>query len=192
MSLEIELKFLNADHAALRRRLAELGAEAHGSHFEANTVFDDAEGSLKARGLLLRLRQAAGRFLLTAKTPLHAPGIAKTYAEDETEVADGQAMADILAALGYRPSLRYEKVRETWTCMGCEVCLDTLPFGCFAEIEGDEKGILACATALGLSLDDSSRDTYHELNRRWREANGLQPDASFVFDVAVRPALDRG
>ena len=36
----------------------------------------------------------------------------------------------------------YEKIREKWLLYGCELCLDTLPFGSYLEIEGDEAGIL--------------------------------------------------
>lgn len=192
MALETELKFMDADHAALRARLAALGATPHGAGFESNVVYDDPEGGLRARGMLLRLRQFRGRHILTAKSPVSATGLAKVCREDETEVADGRAAADILAALGLCPALRYEKLRETWSLMGCEVCLDTLPFGSFAEIEGPEQDILACAAALGLDMGGATRETYHELNRCWRQRMGLAPDPSFVFGETARRALGQG
>lgn len=189
MAIETELKFTDADHAALRARLAELHATPHGEGFESNVVFDSPNGGLKAQGMLLRLREFRGRHILTAKPPTEAPGPAKTCREDETDVADAEATSAILAALGFAPALRYEKFREMWSFMGCEVCLDTLPFGRFVEIEGEERDILACAAALGLDMVKASRKTYHELNRQWRLRNGLGPDPSFVFDEAARKAL---
>lgn len=48
MSLEIEVKYLDVDHAALRERLETLQAQFIGRWFESNIVFDDAAGSLKA------------------------------------------------------------------------------------------------------------------------------------------------
>lgn len=113
----------------------------------------------------------------------------KVCEETETDIADTKAMLAILAGLGYLPALRYEKIREKWSLSGCDVCLDTLPFGSFLEIEGGEADIKACAGKLNLSRDTSSTATYHDLNRLSREAKGLPPDDSFVFDPALKARL---
>lgn len=192
MSLEIEIKHLDVDHDALRLRLATLGAEPLGRWFESNEVFDDPERSLKAKGTLLRLRGKQGRFVLTLKRASKtASTMAKVYEESETEVADPAPLREILVGLGYAPVLRYEKVREKWRLHGCEVCLDLLPFGSFAEIEGDEAGIQACAQALALPPQTASTATYHDLNRAWRAAQSLPPDESFCFDAASKAKLGR-
>ncbi len=191
MALEIEVKYLDVDHAALRERLTSLGAAYVGRWFESNTVFDDARRNLKASGTLLRLREKAGRFILALKHAASeaASASVKVSEESQTDVADPRPMHEILAGLGYAPVLRYEKVREKWAYSGCEVCLDILPFGTFVEIEGSEQDIAACATALGLSRDKASTTTYHELNRLDREAKGACLDESFVFDPAVKAHL---
>lgn len=190
MALEIEIKYLDADHEALRSRLTALGAKPLGRHFESNVVYDDAGRSLKVKGTLLRLREKNGRCILTLKTAAaESSALAKVYEESETEVLNAPAMREILAGLGYLPALRYEKMRETWLCLDCEVCLDTLPFGLYAEIEGTEADIAACALALGLPRGAASKATYHDLNRQHREKNGLPPDESFVFDEAAKSAL---
>ncbi|MDP2848029.1 MAG: class IV adenylate cyclase [Humidesulfovibrio sp.] len=183
MALETEIKFLNVDHDALRLRLVELGAQRLSYGFESNVVYDDAARTLKAQGTLLRLREKNSRFVLTLKTAsAQTSNLAKVYEESETEVLDAPAMREILAGLGYLPALCYEKVREEWSLLGCEVCLDTLPFGCFAEIEGDEADIQACAAALSLPQSAASKATYHDLNRQHRTAQGLSVDESFVFN----------
>ena len=190
MALEIEIKYLNVDHDALRRRLSELGGQPLGVGFESNVVYDDPARSLKASGTLLRLREMNSRYILTLKRAAKvAPSAAKVYEESETEVVNAPALREILAGLGYAPALRYEKVRETWSLFGCEVCLDTLPFGGFAEIEGPEADILACAKALGLPQANASKATYHDLNRLYREANALPADDSFVFDDAAKAKI---
>lgn len=191
MPLETEVKYLDADHGQLRRRLLEVGATRLGRWFEANTVYDDASRSLKQSGTLLRLRERTGRHVLTLK---RAAGAAasnrfKAYEESETDVADPGALHEILAGLGFAPALRYEKVREKWALLGCEVCLDTLPFGDFVEIEGGEQDIAACASALGLPGDKASTATYHELNRLARLAKGEPPEESFVFEAAAKARL---
>ena len=191
MPLEIEVKFLDADHADLRQRLARLGAQSVGRWFEANVVFDDATRSLKASGTLLRLRERSGRVVLTLKcaSAVQVSDTAKICDEHETDVADAASMRHILAGLGLNPALRYEKVREKWLVLGCEVCLDILPFGDFVEIEGSEEDIAACAKALELHSDQASTATYHDLNRQHRESCGLPPEESFVFDDAVKSRL---
>ncbi|HWR03335.1 MAG TPA: class IV adenylate cyclase [Humidesulfovibrio sp.] len=193
MALEIEIKFLDVDHTNLRTRLAALGAKPLGRHFESNVVYDDAGRSLKGNGTLLRLREKNGRSILTLKTAAAAgSALAKVYEESETEVLNAPATREILAGLGYLPALRYEKVRETWLCLDCEVCLDTLPFGSYVEIEGTEADIAACARALDLPHSAASKATYHDLNRLHREKNGLPADESFVFDEAAKASLLAG
>ncbi|MBU1230803.1 MAG: class IV adenylate cyclase [Proteobacteria bacterium] len=191
MPLEIEVKYLDADHAALRPRLAAQDATCLGRWFESNIVFDDARRSLKACGTLLRLREKRGLFVLTLKRT--APGAAepglKVYEESETEVSAPAALVEILAGLGLAPVLRYEKFREKWLLLDCAVCLDTLPFGDFVEIEGSRQGIGACALALGLPDAQASTATYHQLNREQLQAKGLAPDESFVFAEAAKAML---
>jgi len=195
MPLEIEIKYLDVDHEALRRRLRELGARFISRGFESNTVYDDPARGLKATGTLLRLRERNNRFVLTLKrASAQTSATAKIYEESETEVANATALREILTGLGYAPALRYEKMREKWELSGCEVCLDTLPFGNFAEIEGDEPGIAACALALDLPPEKASKATYHDLNRQHREAVGLPPDDTFIFadDDKARVLARRG
>lgn len=187
MPLEIEIKYLDVDLDALRERLRALGAQYCGRGFEANVVYDTEDRSLKATGTLLRLREQNNRFLLTLKRATGMPSAtAKIYEESETEIANALALREIFAGLGYRPALRYEKVREKWRLGGCEVCLDILPFGSFAEIEGEEAGIAACADALQLPQAKASTATYHDLNRQYREQQRLSFDESFVFDDEMK------
>jgi adenylate cyclase class 2 len=191
MALEIEIKYLDVDHDDLRRRLTDLNAYRVGRWFESNVVFDDAARSLKASGTLLRLRERTGRVVLTLKRASGetTSANAKIYEETETDVADATRMREILAGLGYIPALRYEKIREKWSHLDCEICLDTLPFGDFVEIEGSEQAIDACSEALGLERGKASTATYHELNRQARQARGEAPDESFVFDDALKARL---
>jgi adenylate cyclase, class 2 len=191
MALEIERKYLDADHEALRRRLADLDAVRIGAWFESNAVYDDASRTLKAQGTLLRHREKQGRHVLTLKrksdTVQHA-GV-KVYDEHETDVADGSALRAILTGLGYAPAFRYEKIREKWRLHDCDICLDTLPFGSYLEIEGSEADIEACAAALELLPQHASTATYHELNRQYRAQHGLGPEESFVFPEGKASAL---
>lgn len=193
MVLESELKFLDVDLEETSRRLAEAGGESLGRYFETNTVFDYPDRSLKKKGVLLRLRQRQGQAVLTVKRPPAqlAPTELKVFEEIETAVDDHDALRDALLAVGFSEAFGYEKVREKWRFMDCEVCLDRLPFGDFIEIEGDEIPVNRCADALGLDSFETTKQTYHGLNIEFRHAEGLPPDENFRFDQAEREALLR-
>lgn len=191
MALEKELKYRDADHEAVRANLQSEGARPVGRWFESNMVFDTPGRELKAVGKLLRLRLKGDRAVLTVKVP---PGEAesdavKVFEEHETPVGDFDAMRDCLEALGYRVAFAYEKVREKWLLGDCAICLDTLPFGFFVEVEGEEDQIVACAARLGLEVCKSCTLTYHALNLEMIAEKGLPEQESFVFDSKERARL---
>jgi adenylate cyclase class 2 len=191
MSVEAELKYLDVDHAALRARLSALGATCRGRYFEENLVFDDEGRSLRERGLLLRLRRTPGGAVLTVKAPCEDSSAVKLRREYETGIEDMRAMRLGLEALGYRAMFAYEKVREKWMLEGAKVCLDHLPFGDFVEIEGRAEFIPVLAERLELHDAVTTRDTYHALNRAWRERQGLDHEECFVFSGEERARLER-
>ncbi|TIH19871.1 CYTH domain-containing protein [Marinifilum sp. JC120] len=182
MALEIELKYLNADHDKARRIMEEQSAKFLTRHYERNIVLDDPGRTLYKRSALLRVRQAE-KVTMTVKRIPAGPvsGKAKVYIEHETEVSDFDETVAALQVLGYSPVFRYEKIREEWEFADCHICLDLLPFGPFIEIEGTEDEILACAEKLKLSTSDTCKKTYHELNRDYRKQSGFDIDENFVF-----------
>lgn len=199
MALEMEIKFPEADLAALRTALQALGATGGVPYLECNRVYDTPGRDLRAANTLLRLRTKTGPNLhaavLTVKRPPDVgamrdagaapiPADVKVWDEVQTGVADAEAMHQVLTSLGYGVAFGYDKVREVWSLDGVHVCLDTMPFGPVAELEGDREPILAVADRLGLDRARASTATYHDLNRQWRAANGLSPSEDFTFDAA--------
>lgn len=189
MATECELKYLNPDLDAVREALRRRGGEPRGMVFEENLVLDDAVRTLKKRGMLLRLRRTGAETLLTVKLPAARDAACKVCSEHETRLSDLNETLAAMEALGYAPVFIYEKLRETWRFMDCTVCLDQLPFGECVEIEGEEKALRACATALGLDGVVSSKETYHALNQAWRRARNLPEDENFVFVEPERSRL---
>ncbi|OEU69282.1 MAG: adenylate cyclase [Desulfovibrio sp. S3730MH75] len=182
MAFEIELKYLNADLDKLKMILESLGGKFLSRHYERNIVLDDPGRTLFKRSALLRVRQAGKTIMTVKRIPANpVPSKAKVYVEHETEVSDFDATVSALEVLGYKPVFKYEKFREEWNFENCTICLDQLPFGSFIEIEGAEKDIISCAIKLDLKDSDSSKKTYHELNRDYRVKAGLDPDENFVF-----------
>jgi adenylate cyclase class 2 len=166
MGVEIEKKYrlARAQHESLVRRLAESGAAHIREEFEENTLY--AGGQLDLSRQALRLRRVGGRAILTYKERFSSESSIKRHREDETIVENAQALADILDALGYKPTLVYEKRRATWALKGAEVVIDELPFGLFVEIEGEEDAITEAEQLLALAEADAEPATYPELARQ--------------------------
>lgn len=162
-SLEIEVKFIIADMDAIRAGILSLGAEPRGNGFETNIRFDDEAMHLTQGKKLLRLRQD-GRCRLTVKSPPEdADTEFKIFRELEVEVSDSQTMIAILEQLGFYPRQVYEKQRETYLFNHTELCLDTLPYGHFLEIEGRKDDIRQAAGAIGLNWEKRITANYLSL-----------------------------
>src|SRR5690242_2508846 len=124
MALEIEAKMRLDDPAVLETRLAAAGAQRGLLVLEENTFFDTPNRLLQTHDRGLRLRtetQVDGpyrRAVLTHKGP-RQPGAVKSRSETEVSVSDPAAAADLLAALGFRPTLTFQKYRQRWELDGC-------------------------------------------------------------------------
>lgn len=147
---EVELKLHTPDLGAVKRALEAAGATLRKPRvFERNLRYDSAEGSLRAAGIVLRLRQdEAVKFTYKADASMER-GIINRF-EAEVEVSDFETMDVILRRLGYVVALVYEKRRTTYALDGAEIALDELPYGNFTEIEGDAATIERLVEALGL------------------------------------------
>jgi adenylate cyclase, class 2 len=182
--LEIEVKFYISDFEPIRRRMQELGAASQGKWFETNLRFEDQNRSLLRKDSLLRLRQDS-RNRLTFKsvpggTTREDDNQFKMYQELEVEVSDFDVMSRILESLGYHAVQTYEKQRETFTYEGLEICVDTLPFGDFLEIEGDKEAIRSMALRLGLNWQQRILENYLGIFEYIRRNTGLEfRDATF-------------
>jgi predicted adenylyl cyclase CyaB len=167
---EIELKYRLEGpeaHDWLRARLAELGASRGPQVDEENVLYDDPAGSLRAGGAALRVRAIDGgpSARLTFKGPATIQDGVKSRREVELGVDDDGALRAILEALGYAPSVRYLKRRESWRLDGVDVALDKLVFGTFCELEGPEGRIRALADRLGLRAEQVEVRGYPQLQQ---------------------------
>ena len=156
MRTEIEAKIKVESLKPIDQRLAELGAEFQSELHQMDCYFNDADDKLTGFGSGLRLRKQCTadneKILLTYKGPKQNTKF-KTRTEIEVEVNDFDDMTGLLAALGYKKILEFEKQRRLWLLDGCEIALDMLPMlGAFIEIEGpDENAIENVLQKLKLS-----------------------------------------
>jgi adenylate cyclase class 2 len=172
--IETEKKFrlTKRQRDAVLRRLPEIGATLQGEEFEENTLYRG--GPLSIGSCILRLRRVGGRATLTFKTRIPSSTDIKHQREDETDIADAEAMEAILDALGFTPTLVYEKRRQTWVLGKTEIVVDVLPFGLFMEIEGRINSIKAVERKLGLKGLRAEHATYPQLTRKHgKNYNGL-------------------
>ena len=163
--IEVEKKFrlTNRQRAAVLKRLPKIGASLEGEEFEENTLYDGA--ALKDGTCVLRLRRVGRKATLTFKKRLSGSSDIKRQIEEETRVANPKAMAAILEALGFTPSLVYEKRRQTWRLGKAEIVIDSLPFGQFMEIEGSVNAIRMVERKLGERLR-AEHATYPQLAQK--------------------------
>lgn len=181
-SLESELKLQASapEHARLRARLRELGAEDEGAYDEHNLRF---EASPRRRAIRLRVLDGGPRAIITTKGPATFKGRIKTREETEVEVTDAHAAEDLILSLGYRLAFSYDKHRSTWRLGEVSVTLDVLDFGFFTELEGPPEVLEETARTLGLDPRQGLKVSYSAMARKLAQS----PDGPPAAAAARRP-----
>jgi len=151
LEIEVKLRIPSPEDLAPRLRAAGFGL-VHPEALEVSVLWDRA-GVLLAADSALRLRRYGDQATLTWKGPKVADPRLKIRPEQETAVADPEAMEAILRALAFAPVLAMEKRRAVWARGELEACLDRTPFGCFLELEGSREAIAAAMAELALGPD---------------------------------------
>jgi adenylate cyclase class 2 len=209
MAHETEIKLQVHDLKAFQQALKRLGAGlvsgGSGRVHEWNELFDTLRQELAKSGQLLRIRKEtpgdfiskrrghkAERVLLTFKRPVGAKPERvrsrprrerhKVREEIELQVADRNAMAEILEGLGLRGWFRYEKFRTTYRLPASQpwakrllIELDETPIGTFIELEGPPKAIDRAAKELGFDKRDYVVTNYLSLYQEECRRRGEKP-----------------
>lgn len=171
--LEVEVKFHIDQPDLVGQRLAKIGAIAQPKAFETNLRFEDHRHTLKANHKLLRLRQDKGCRLTYKSKPPKSDSQCKVYRELEVEIGDFDTMRAILHELGYHTAQIYEKWRQIFLWKDVEICLDTMPYGTFLEIEGPQESIKLAAGRLHLSWEKRILENYLAMFEALRIHNNL-------------------
>jgi adenylate cyclase, class 2 len=175
--LEIELKFFLSHLDRMRAQLAASGAVCiSGRTFEHNVRYETADDRLRRQRCLLRLRKDRQVTLTFKSPPPETDARFKIYRELEVRVDDFDTMDAILLALGFQRRQIYEKWRESWQLDGATLCLDTMPFGDFLEIEGSPEPIMDIVRELGLCWEKRILSSYLRLFAVLREQENLSFD----------------
>ncbi len=174
--LEIEVKFHLPQPEALARGITDLGATVHPRIFEVNLRFEDANHTLRADQKLLRLRQDDACRLTFKSRPKAMDTECKVYRELEVTVSDFDTMRGILDAMGFHVVQTYEKWRQKFEWKDVELCMDTMPYGHFLEIEGAEADIKGVAAHLGLPWEKRILSNYLAMFEMVRTRHNLPFD----------------
>jgi len=193
MPVETEIKFrldTLADVAGLTQRLKAAGFTLQTPRaFESNVLYDTPDRQMRARTEILRIRTYAGRWTVTHKRlPDSGPGedTHKHRVETETEVADGDAVAEIFLSLSLVPAFRYEKWRAEWTDGEGHCVVDETPIGNYAELEGSAEWIDRAAARLGIDPAQYITLSYGRLFELWRdEHHSTAQDLTFAAVITA-------
>lgn len=189
MAVETEIKFRIGDLDELTRRLDAAGFRVVTPRaFESNVLYDMPDRRMRARTEILRIRDYAGRCTVTHKRlPDGSAGEErhKHRVETETEIADGDAMAEIFLSLGLTAAFRYEKWRTEWSDGEGHCVVDETPIGNYAELEGTSAWIDGAAARLGVDHAQYITLSYGRLFDLWRQEH---PEAGehLTFDAVAR------
>lgn len=176
---EVKLRFPSASEA--REAVLALGASPlAGRRLQSDALLDTADGLLRGRGSLIRIRRDGEEGRLTFKGPVQ-PSSMKLREERETSVGDPDVLFRAFEELGLRVWFRYEKYREEFSLGEVVIAIDETPVGVYVEIEGSEAGIASAAAGLGRGPADYVLDSYRGLFLQYREALGLR-GSDMLFD----------
>lgn len=158
MQTEIEVKFLNINHDAMRKKLlAAGGACEQPMRLMRRTILDYPDLRLeKKEDGYLRIRDEGNRVTVTYKQFNAALDIDGAR-EIETTVGDYITTIELFKAIGLQVKSEQESKRETWRLGDCEVVLDEWPWlKPYMEIEGpSQQALQAAAQKLGLDWADA-------------------------------------
>ena len=175
MAIETEKKYRLDKPAmvAMADKLRELGAVFVTERFEQNFMYRN--GIPDETNAVLRIRKIGESTFLTYKERIRNESEFKTKIEHETLVSDAEEMEFIVAKLGYKLVVVYEKHRKTFHLGECEVVLDELPFGQYMEIEGEPDEILTVEKMLGAEAFQTESRGYSRLTAKFgKDEDGVK------------------
>jgi len=191
VAVETEIKFRVDDLKALAARLEQAGFHLDTPRtFESNVLYDTPDRKMRANTEILRIRSYGGKYTLTHKRlPDSGPGEDrhKHRIETETQVSDGNALAEVFQSLGLVPAFRYEKWRTEWSDGQGHCVMDETPIGNFAELEGEPEWIDRVAARLGVPHSEYMTLSYGRLFEQWKEEHH-SPAEHLTFDAITTAA----
>lgn len=171
---EVKIKIDNLD--AIKAKVIEMRAELFKKRALQVDYAYDNKGKLRKNGESLRIRDNS---ILTYKGPKQKGSKIRINEELEVMVDSGKYLEQILAKLGYFPTQRKEKYRESYIFHLTQICLDETPMGSFLEIEGSKEGVLDVAKRLGFTEKNFNNQSYGTLWEEYAKKHKIKGDMVF-------------
>jgi adenylate cyclase class 2 len=179
---EVEVKFRVSDREALHVALKERGIKLGEPIYQDDQAYAPNGwefGDSKLGVSFVRLRTVNGRHTFTLKQPTIN---ALSCLEHETDVADREQMHQAIVQMGFYPTVRVAKTRQTAESDGISLCVDDLEnVGTFIELERmvpegmDEWAVQDKLAAFVASLGttaERTQDSYDSLVRNAQQSDG--------------------
>lgn len=191
MNKEIEIKICLEDKEGLQKKLLTLGWKAVNTVFHKTYLVTTPNEGLFKKGIYPRVRIEGDKTRFTIKVkPVEQKGIddreMKFFQREEHEiwVEDAEELVRMLAILGLTEVLVDEKYRQTWESeelANLSVVIDTLPFGCYMEIEGQKEEIDQMIKKLGLENKERITIAYRRVYQDYCKKMGIKEEKKLVF-----------
>jgi adenylate cyclase class 2 len=164
MKTEIEAKFLNINHDAMRETLKSVGAVCkQPMRMMRRVTFGTPE--MNSKNAFMRIRDEGYRVTMTYK---QFDEMSLTGAKEiEVTVSNYEDALTLVKAAGIETKSVQEARREVWHLDDIEIMLDEWPWlNPYMEIEAEtEKKVKHAASLLGLNWDDA---VFGDLNQAFR------------------------
>lgn len=172
---EIEIKILNINPRATRKKLLSLGAKREPLVLIVEKSFDFPDRRIKKAGGYFRLRQHGKKTELTYKGNVSRAGGFHASDEFEVLVDDGVNTENMLRQLGLKQVAHREKTRERFVFASAHCELDKYPtIPHYLEIEGSKKSIAQIVKKLGLTMSDTNNLTAGQVLEQYGADHNLQ------------------
>ncbi|HKG91559.1 MAG TPA: class IV adenylate cyclase [Gemmatimonadaceae bacterium] len=191
---EVELKSVVPDYGATVRRLGTAGAAPVFAGRQEDRRYDSRDFALRARDhvLRLRVRRPAGGGATEASVDWKGPTAFdagyKVREELSSGVADPDALAAILARLGYVATLELDRDIREYRFGGATLRFERYPrMDVLLEVEGDPAAIERAIEATGLPRGGFTTDRLSEFVARYEARTG---ERAALSDRALRGDAD--
>jgi adenylate cyclase class IV len=185
--IEVELKSVVDDVDVRRRRVEDAGGTLRFAGRLVDRRYDTVDRALRLRDHMLRMRvrlspgDGAARAALEWKGPTSNSGGYKVREELAIAVDDADALATILARLGYEVAEAIDRDVWEYDVHGATVRFERYPrMDALVEVEGPPAAIERAAAATGLPREGFTPDRLSEFVRRFEARTGTRAALSTV------------
>lgn len=148
---EFEVRFLEIDVAATKKKLLALGAQDKGEVLLRETIIYDKDLEWLQSHQVIRIREKGDEVEVTYKRHAKLKTLGST--EIEFQVDSAQRAAEIFEAIGLQVYRKQEKRRHTFKLGKITFDIDTWPkIPAYIEIEGESQAVIKKA-ALSVGFD---------------------------------------